>query len=76
MLPEFVASRRRLASSGLSFGAGRANCALLDQLVVGVREGNSGVLVVRGEAGIGKTALLEYLVGVAGGCRGDADGGS
>jgi DNA-binding CsgD family transcriptional regulator/tetratricopeptide (TPR) repeat protein len=49
---------------------GRADeCALLDQLAAGVREGSSGVLVVRGEAGIGKTALLEYLVGVAGDCR-------
>jgi hypothetical protein len=39
---------------------------LLDQLVVGAREGRSGVLVVRGEAGIGKTALLEYLAGESG----------
>jgi DNA-binding CsgD family transcriptional regulator len=45
------------------------DCAVLDQLALGVREGRSGVLVVRGEAGIGKTALLEYLVGVVGECR-------
>lgn len=34
---------------------------LLDRLIDGVRGGSSGVLVVHGEAGIGKTALLEYL---------------
>lgn len=45
------------------------DCALLDQLAVGVGDGRSRVLVVRGEAGIGKTALLEYLEGVMGDCR-------
>ena len=34
-----------------------------------VRAGQSGVLVLRGEAGIGKTALLEHLSGAAEGCR-------
>src|SRR6516225_9883712 len=48
---------------------GRAReCAALDQLVVSVRAGLSRALVVRGEAGIGKSALLEYLVGRASGC--------
>src|SRR3954451_22376955 len=41
---------------------GRADeCALLDTLVDAVRRGEGRSLVVRGEAGIGKTALLEYL---------------
>ncbi len=40
----------------------------LGQLVTGIRSGRSGALVVRGEAGIGKTALLEYLIERASGC--------
>ncbi len=47
----------------------RAECARLDQIVVGVRSGAGQSLVVRGEAGIGKSALLEYLVGRAEECR-------
>jgi DNA-binding CsgD family transcriptional regulator/tetratricopeptide (TPR) repeat protein len=44
-------------------------CDALDRLLTSVREGQSRVLVVRGEAGIGKSALLEYLVQRASGCR-------
>ena len=38
---------------------------MLDALLSGARAGQSGVLVLRGEAGVGKTALLEYVVGRA-----------
>jgi DNA-binding CsgD family transcriptional regulator len=49
---------------------GRAKeCAQLDELLGSVREGLSGVLVVRGEAGVGKTALLEYAAERAEGFR-------
>ncbi|MBP2705060.1 AAA family ATPase [Microbispora sp. RL4-1S] len=41
----------------------------LDQLVATVQAGHSSVLVLRGEAGIGKTALLEYARRGASGCR-------
>ena len=44
-------------------------CASLDRLLADVRSGQSRVLVLRGEAGVGKTALLEYLQGRASGCR-------
>src|SRR3954452_23621323 len=41
---------------------GRAReCALLDELVAAIRGSESRSLLLRGEPGIGKTALLEYL---------------
>src|SRR5438128_318778 len=43
--------------------------AVLDQLLERARSGSGGVLVLRGEAGIGKTALLDDLVARASGCR-------
>jgi DNA-binding NarL/FixJ family response regulator len=43
-----------------------AECALLDETIRAVRGGESRTLVLHGEAGIGKTALLEYVVSSAG----------
>lgn len=41
----------------------------MDRLVASARAGDSQILVVRGEAGVGKTALLDYLRESATGCR-------
>ncbi|MCF6387126.1 AAA family ATPase [Mycobacterium sp. MBM] len=41
------------------------DCAVLDELIARARTGHSQVLVLRGEAGVGKTALLDHLTGQA-----------
>src|SRR3954468_5526872 len=46
-----------------------SECDTLDRLVATVRAGQSAVLVVRGEAGVGKSALLASLIERASGCR-------
>jgi DNA-binding CsgD family transcriptional regulator len=67
-----VPGRRR--PSGLRGPAGelrgrRRECDLLDRLLDVVRGGKSRALVLRGEPGVGKTALLDYLAEHASGCR-------
>src|SRR6266511_1398287 len=57
-------SRRATALTGR-----RNECDVLDRLIEAVGAGESRALVVRGEAGVGKTALLEYLVEQAPGFR-------
>ncbi len=47
----------------------RAECELLDQLLVDLRAQRSTVLVLCGEAGVGKTAMLDYLTAHSAGCR-------
>ncbi|NMO57532.1 AAA family ATPase [Actinoplanes sp. TBRC 11911] len=47
----------------------RSERETLDELLTSLRAGRSQVLVLSGEAGIGKTALLEYLVSRAAECR-------
>jgi DNA-binding CsgD family transcriptional regulator len=46
-----------------------AERATLGRLLEGARAGHSGVLVVRGVAGVGKTALLDYAIEAAPGWR-------
>lgn len=50
-----------MTSSGVLLGRGD-ECAMLDGLIDDVRRGESRSLVLRGEAGIGKTALLKRLI--------------
>src|SRR5580765_7790102 len=57
-------SRRATALMGR-----RNECDVIDQLIEAVGAGESSALVVRGEPGVGKTALLEYLVEQAPGFR-------
>jgi DNA-binding CsgD family transcriptional regulator len=47
----------------------RRECETLDRLLREVRAGTSRVLVLRGEAGVGKTSLLEFLAERASGTR-------
>ncbi|MBO1332475.1 LuxR family transcriptional regulator [Streptomyces sp. VRA16 Mangrove soil] len=44
-------------------------CRILDDLLAQARGGRSGVVLVRGEAGIGKSALLHHLIDRADGFR-------
>ena len=46
-----------------------AECARLDQLLADARTGTSAALVMRGDPGLGKSALLNYLAANAAGCR-------
>jgi hypothetical protein len=48
---------------------GRAReCARLDEFLAAIGRGESGALVLRGEAGMGKTALLDYAASQGEGC--------
>lgn len=55
--------------SGVELLGRQRECEVLDDLLAGVRTGTSAALVVRGEAGIGKSALLDHMATSATGCR-------
>jgi len=54
---------------GLGLRGRRTEQAALDRLLTEVRAGQSRVLVLRGEAGVGKTVLLDYVQERAPECR-------
>src|SRR3954464_11833647 len=55
----------RSGPEGLMLHGRQEECAVLDGLLERARGGQSGVLLMRGETGVGKAALLEYGVGSA-----------
>ena len=58
-----------LRAGGAGLADRLAERAVLDQVLTAVRAGQSRVLVVHGEPGVGKSALVDYLAGRAAGCR-------
>ena len=59
----------RVAGPAQSFRGRARERVTVDDLLNRVRQGESAVLVLRGEAGIGKTALMNYCARQASGCR-------
>jgi predicted ATPase len=53
------------SADGLMLRGRRDERVALDELLAAARGGRSETLLLRGEAGIGKTVLLEYAVGAA-----------
>ncbi|WP_406201833.1 AAA family ATPase [Kitasatospora sp. NBC_01560] len=58
---------------GMLYGRDEEQAAV-GALLDGARDGRSGALVLRGEPGIGKTALLEHAVAAAGAAAGAGEG--
>ena len=57
------------SDAGAAMRGRRSECAALDELLEAARTGQSRVLLMRGEPGIGKTALLDYVAAGASGFR-------
>jgi DNA-binding CsgD family transcriptional regulator len=55
----------RLPAQGTMLLGRGSECQVFDRLLDAARGGRSGTLVVRGEAGVGKTALLQYAIASA-----------
>jgi AAA ATPase domain len=64
-----MAKRSPIQGSAAGLRGRRRECGVLDRLVEALSAGESRALVVRGEPGIGKTALLEYVAWRATACR-------
>jgi DNA-binding CsgD family transcriptional regulator len=69
-VPDYGPYRNGMAAPRTPAFRGRAReRQALDGLLGRIRGGESAVLVIRGEAGIGKTALMHYCARQASGCR-------
>jgi len=64
-----MAMNSRLRGRGTRLTDRRSERGVLDRLINAVRAGESRALVLRGDPGVGKTVLLDYLVSRAAGCR-------
>ena len=61
-------ARRRAATAGALLGR-NAEFASLDRVLEDARAGRGCVLVLRGEPGVGKSTLLDYVAERAEGCQ-------
>ncbi|HEX4357130.1 MAG TPA: AAA family ATPase [Pseudonocardia sp.] len=68
-VPDARETEVRRPGLGRPLVARRVESAELDGLLWAVRAGESRALVLVGESGVGKTALLDHLVAQASGCR-------
>jgi len=64
-----MAARSPVGGRATGLAGRRSECGKLDQLINAVRAGQSQPLVLVGEPGMGKTALLDYVAGQASACR-------
>src|SRR5580704_1742667 len=64
-----MAADSRLRGGGTELVDRLSERRALDQVINAVRAGESRVLVVHGEPGVGKSALVDFLAGRAAGCR-------
>src|SRR5919112_4452187 len=55
-------------AAGRELRGRRTACTILDRVIADVRSGRGRALLIRGEAGVGKSALLDYLVRRSTGC--------
>src|SRR5262245_37522386 len=65
-----MAKRSSIDASAAGLLGRRRECGVLDRLIEALRAGESRALVVRGEPGVGKTALLDYAARRASTCLG------
>ena len=68
-VPAAASQRAGLPGAAFTLVGRRDEIGALDRLLAGARDGHSGALVLRGEPGVGKTALVEYAVSSAAGFR-------
>ena len=64
-----IAARSPVGGRATELAGRRSECGKLDDLIHAVQAGQSRSLVLVGEPGVGKTALLDYVAGQTPACR-------